>query len=233
MKGDPGVTIVAAFAVFAVVLVVGGFWMSRWSRRKRAEGLEQAAQGMGWRYEMSPGPVATVLPGAEALPLLQRGHVRSRSVEHLLRDRNPDRPARLFDYQYTTGNGDDRHTRRQTIAAFDLGDSVNLPAFTLAPETFWDRIADRFGFADIDFDSYPEFSAHYKLKGPDEDAIRRFFRDTLLLFFEAHQGLNVEASGRWLIVYRHAHKVHADEMTAWRDETAEVARAIEREVTRR
>lgn len=227
MRPDNGLIFVLAFTAFSAALLVGGLWMANWARRKRAEGLEQAAQGMNWRYEAKPGPVATVLPGIEALPLFQRGPEKSRSIEHLLSERNTDRPARLFDYRYTTGSGDDKHRWIQTIAAFDLGDGASLPAFTMAPESFWHRIGERFGYPDIDFEPYPEFSARYRLKGADEDAVRRLFRDALLGFFEHHQGLNVEGQGRWLVVYRPGRRVSPAELPAWRETAAEVARAFE------
>ena len=155
----------AIFLVAGLALVAGAIYASHWSRRKRAEALEQAAQALNWSYQAQPGGIAAVLPGVGSLELFERGHARTRSVENLLCERKPDRPARLFDYQYVTGSGDSSRTWRQTVAAFDLDGIARLPAFTLVPETFWDWVADRFGYHDIDFDSHPEFSRRYKLRG--------------------------------------------------------------------
>ena len=71
----------------------------------------------------------------------------------------------------------------------------------MRPEGMFDKIGSAIGFQDIDFESHPEFSKMFVLKG-DEDQIRRYFVPSILEFFEQYGGMNVEAKQGALIFFR-------------------------------
>ena len=50
------------------------------------------------------------------------------------------------------------------------------------------KLCEMLGLKDIDFDSHPQFSKDYLLKGADEAAVRRCFHPAVLTFFEQHTG---------------------------------------------
>lgn len=109
----------------------------------------------------------------------------------------------LMDYRYETGSGDDRAQNWHTVAAFHVP-GLMIPSFTLRKETLLSRVADKLGSHDIDFQTHPDFSHKYRLKGDNECAIRVFFNSRLLDAFEQDRmdkSWVIEGSDDWLVVY--------------------------------
>lgn len=79
---------------------------------------------------------------------------------------------------------------------------ANIPDFTIAKEHLTDRIAERFGAQDIDFKEYPDFSKRYVLKGADETAIRNLFQESIIRFFEKHEGLYMEVAANKVLIHK-------------------------------
>jgi hypothetical protein len=50
------------------------------------------------------------------------------------------------------------------------------------------------------------------LKGPDEEAIRLFFKPAVLEFFELHAGVSVEGQGQTMCFYRAGKFVRPDQI---------------------
>jgi MFS superfamily sulfate permease-like transporter len=75
----------------------------------------------------------------------------------------------------------------------------HLPEFRLEKEGFFDKFLKN---DDINFESHPNFSKNYLLRGPDEGAIRAFFTEEMIEFFEDNQGFNVESKGDKILIYR-------------------------------
>ncbi len=73
---------------------------------------------------------------------------------------------------------------------------MRLPNFTLRPENLFHKIGQVFGYQDIDFDSHPEFSKRYLLKGENESEVRSTFSADTLAFYESDQKLSTEDAGR-------------------------------------
>ena len=84
------------------------------------------------------------------------------------------RPATLAEYSYVISSGKSNHTVRQTVVAFTEG-NTGLPDFDLSPENIFHKIGGAFGYQDIDFERFEEFSKRYLLRGKDEEAIRKTF----------------------------------------------------------
>jgi hypothetical protein len=211
----------AFFAFLASVL-----YLQQLKKKRRREAMERLAISMGFTYCAKP-PASTQIPqtkdeegihliwglrfitrttapegppqGLEGLPLLSRG--RARSSTNLLSGWLDGMEALIFDYQYTVGSGKSQRHYSQTVIALNPGKS--LPLFELRPEKIAHKIASLFGSPDIDFNSHPEFSKRYLLRGPDENALRGFFGPLLLNFFASNPEFwSVESNGRRLIVYR-------------------------------
>lgn len=78
---------------------------------------------------------------------------------------------------------------------------VPIPDFALEPEGLWSKVSELVGGKDIDFEAHPDFSAKYYLRGPDEGAVRNFFGENLIRFFETHDQIHVECHKHRLLIY--------------------------------
>lgn len=200
--------------VFAACAAAFGFvlYFRLWYQRKRTEALERVAQEM--RLSFTPEGDEVLMSALAGFHLFSRGH--SKKLRNLMRGVIKDREVKVFDYSYTIGGGKERHTRRQTVACFEV--PSRLPAFSLQPERLWHKLEEWLGRKDIGFDSHPDFSKKYLLRGADEIAIRRLFNTRALEFFEGHPGICVEGDGNMLIFYRGASLVKPDAIRPFIDE---------------
>ena len=64
--------------------------------------------------------------------------------------------------------------------------TVAIPQFTLDREGFLERVYAFAGFKDIPFKEHSDFSKRFFLLGEDEAAIKAFFNDDLIHFFESN-----------------------------------------------
>lgn len=137
-----------------------------------------------------------------ALPeieLFNRG--RSKRVSNVITGEVEGSGVQVLDYRYTVGSGKNSSTYRQTVVAITTG-GVGLPDFTLARESFFHKIGQAFGYQDIDFDRFPEFSKKFLLRGEDEAAIRTLFTRRLIEAYTGRLGCNVEVRSGWLCVQK-------------------------------
>ena len=100
------------------------------------------------------------------------------------------------------------------VAAVRLKDA-SVPAFQASPERLMDKIEAAFGGQDIDFDSDPEFSRRYWLRGVDVSGVRRLFNSSVRRELLWDPGWCLEGEGDWLILYRRDKLIAADELGAF------------------
>ncbi len=111
----------------------------------------------------------------------------------------------VFDYQQEIAVGKTKYTKQETVVWLRRA-GARLPEFAIRPgvESWINR--DLFevftGSTDINFESHPDFSRHYFLRGDDEEAIRKLFHKGVLEFFEQQRELIVECCGNKLLLYR-------------------------------
>jgi hypothetical protein len=133
----------------------------------------------------------------------------------------------LFDYSYTVGGSKSSRTYTQTVAAFSQ--DRRLPRFEMRPEGFVDRIADAVVHKDIDFESHPEFSRRYLLRGSEPEKVRELFTPALLTLLEgvpSEEKWHIEGADSTLILYRSDVTVSAERTRAFLDETSSIARTF-------
>jgi len=200
--------------MFGVLGAVGlGFTIISYLKKKRKQQLAQIADDLGFVFDQDAATLTS--KGFTHLGLFAQGH--SSRFRNAMEGMLEDIQVVLFDYQYTTGAGRNRRTRRQTVAAFHTPSSV-IPAFTLRRERFFHKIGQWFGYQDIDFKDYPLFSKKYLLRGPDEHAIRGVFTETVIGFFEQNNPRwIVEADGQWMVVYKQYKRVKPANMQDFLD----------------
>mgnify|MGYP001165212257 FL=1 len=178
------------------------FYIGRLQAKKRTEAMRAIAESLEMEFVAEKCDPNTL--GLDGIDLFKKG--RSRQVLNLIKGTFEDTNAFIFDYHYVTGGGKNSSHHSQTVIAYEIcsKDGFQLPQFTCKPERFFHKFADMFGFEDIDFEQYPEFSKAYRLKGENEDSVRKIFNETVIrqLEAESEQRWNVDGSGELLVIHK-------------------------------
>ncbi len=198
-----------ALIVFGIIAVIGGIIaISIHLEKKRTEAMRSVAATMNFTFAEKPDKA--LRERLSHLHLFSQGH--SKKIRNVLTGRAGEMDVRLFDYRYTTGGGKNSHTWRQTVMLCESA-TMSLPNFALRPERFFHKIGQVFGYQDIDFDTHPDFSKRYLLKGDDEKEIRKLFHADALAFYESHGKLSTEAADHQLIHYHASKRVAPEKLT--------------------
>ena len=104
----------------------------------------------------------------------------------------------LFDLSYSEGAFIAKEDLRSTF--LQIKAPKKMPVFALDKENFMTTILHLSGMHDIDFKKNPDFSRRFYLRGEDEKAIRAFFTDDLIYFFESHPAYYLESNGDSLLI---------------------------------
>ena len=208
---DTAISWLVFLGIMAVVAA-----LSFYLQRRRREGLQRAAEEMGFAFEPRPSGIEL---GEElmALPLLRR----QSGLSNLLRGSFGGAEVLVLDCRVGSG----KQAITQTLACFPLR-GKSLPKFELRPENILHKIGSAFGYKDIDFETHPGFSGSYLLRGEDEQAIRSLFHFGLLSFFEEQKGWCVEGGGPWLGLYRQGRTVSPKKLREFLEEAARVYAAF-------
>jgi hypothetical protein len=197
-RNDDGFQSLIIVGVIAAV-VVTVFLVSSWRRRKRTEAMQRLADELGLTFAAQGGDqMISELGWCE---LFSRG--RSKRIVNFMYGSSEGRQISVFDYEFVTGHGKSKRTNRQTVACLRF-DGPQLPGFTLRQEGMWDKITAWFGGTDIDFETHPEFSGKYVVRGESEMAVRVLFSHPVLEFYQQHPGFNTEGLGHTFVFYRNA-----------------------------
>ena len=131
-------------------------------------------------------------------PIFRRGH--SGTIRTLIQKPIDGGQLFIFDYVYTVRSGRSAKNHTTTVIAFHCP-RLQLPYFTLYPESVLSIIGELVGWKDIDFVSHPTFSRRYKLSGEQEMHIRQVFSQHVLTSFESMPEVSVDGGGKYIFVY--------------------------------
>jgi hypothetical protein len=213
--------IIWLLAISVILGIVFLVVVQRRKERERTEALRRVAETAGLAFE-ERGEVEALRARGD-LPLFGRGH--SKRVKNVMSGRLGDSDVVVFDYQYTTGGGKHQQTTHQTVVLFP-GAKRSLPDLRMAPENALYRIAEAFGYQDIDFESSPEFSRRYLVQGPDEAAIRAALYPGATSYFAEREGWTVEVRSATVGIYRAGKRPRAEDMRTFMEEAGEAARNL-------
>lgn len=144
--------------IYLIVFVAIGilvFWRSAVNKRKRQDRISRFAASRGLTYEQR-NDAWTQMPWGSPF-----GEGSSRKASNVLTGNLKGRPVVTFDYQYTTGSGDDRTTHNYLITATQIPRA--FPQLVVDLEGVSGRMARRLGFKDIELES-DAFNKQYKIK---------------------------------------------------------------------
>ena len=167
-------------AAFAVAIPVGILVTFLIAERRRREGLQEYTEQRGYRFERNRAGAEQAL--AQTFPIFRRGHGRKWGIT--ITGQVGGKPFTAFDYVYVTGGGKSSNRHHLAMMLWE-SPGLALPRFSLVPEGFWRRLAQRFGAQDFDFESDEEFSRAYELQGDDETAVRALFTTARRAFLTA------------------------------------------------
>lgn len=210
--------IVPVVVMGSIALIGGVAYLVKQQEKKRTEAMQLAAQMMGFTF-------TALTDGADIgdFPLYRHG--RSKKMRNAMEGTLGGRAAVIGDYSYYVQSGKSGHTVVQTVVLFK--DAVaGMPDFSLSPESVFHRLAEVFGYQDIDFDTNEEFSKKYLLRGQDETAIRRLFTNDALTLLAGQPGWSVEAVGGRVLVYRGYKAAEAAQLPAFAADTLRIAGAL-------
>ena len=208
-----GLTIVAilifSFVGIIFLLSVGLVAFLRKQKQKRIRNLQMFAAQNGWQ-SISNADV-NFFQNSNYYRLFAAG--RNKNIAGLMHRQYGGGQVFLFDYEYTTGSGKSTKVHTQTVVAYH-SPHLNLPYFSLYPESFLSFIGEAFGYNDIDFASHPHFSKRYKLSGGDERAVRQTFHPQMLSYFDQLPTVNIDGGGNFIFVYE-SNKTAPSENLNW------------------
>ena len=97
-----------------------------------------------------------------------------------------------------------RMAQHDTIVTVILLSDIafTVPDFSLEPEHLWTKLSELSFGKDIDFKGHPIFSKKYYLRGEDESAVRKFFSERCIRFFESHENIHMESHRNKLLIYQ-------------------------------
>lgn len=201
-----------------LLLVAGVIALHFYYEKKRREKMAQIAQDLGFTFaKKCPGPDEI---GLGHLDLFQLG--RGQRGQNMISGKLEDVGVAIFDYQYTTGHGKSQTTHRQTVATFKLPVPA-FPAFQLRREHMFHKVGKMFGYQDINFPDYPQFSKQCLLRSNSEEATRQFFTEEVIGFFEQlNEKWSIEAAGQTLAVYQPSKRVKPAQLTAFFEKSSEL-----------
>lgn len=168
-------------------------------KKRRAKAMESIARQLQMSYVPKDEYGTQSLLGD--FKLFQKGIAKE--VRNLLhkKEATENLEISIFDYHYVVPTGNSMVPFAHTVF-FIQSKTLALPQFLLKPENFFHKIGTHLGMQDIDFESHPEFSDQYLLKGEDEALIRKKLDDNFRSYFTIEKDWTLEGLGYFMILYR-------------------------------
>jgi len=207
----------AAIVVIFFIAVAGVIFYIRKMEKQRTEALAVVAKQLGGKFLETPDE--NFQKSFDQFQLFSKGS--SKKIKNIISFNNLNNTCDIFGYTFTTGTGKNRSTSTQTVASFS-GRELDFPDFDLCPQNILHNIGKVFGYQDIDFESSPEFSDKYLLRGKNEKTIRSLFNQRLLKYFEKNDSLYVEARADRVIIYKPYQRVKPEEIKNFYNQSQEV-----------
>ncbi len=212
-----------------VVVLVGGLLNSIVSQELRMRALTRSAKALDLSFKTCESSKS------DAFLNQFRRFLSSSNCRNVMEGRLDEIDILIGDSYFKKGssNNDGGNNTGKVYFSFIAfaSDQLKVPEFSMSPETWFCRLLEGIsthltGEGDIDFPDHPKFSENYRLSGPDEASIRKFFNSRLLEHFEAHTEWNVHAINGGIIFYRSSGRVHPKNLQKFLDEGLFMLQAI-------
>jgi hypothetical protein len=198
------------FLLVAGVVLAGIIW-SAWLAKKRREALAALAAQLGLSFD--PEKNYEIAQRFEFFNQLRQGD--DRYAVNTLSGNYQGHEVLAFDYHYETHSHDSkghRTTQHHWFSFFILMLPRSFPKLTLAPEGLLSKIAQAFGYDDIDFES-AEFSRKYCVRCPDKKLAYDVCNPRMIDFLLSQDSLNLEMD-RQVLSLHFPHQLSPEEVPA-------------------
>ena len=177
--------IVAVIAIIVVLAVLGYI-----SARKRREAMFALAAKLGLTFD--PDKNRDLAGRYRFLDKLRSGS--NRYAFNILSGKYKDHDVTVFDYHYETHSTDSkgrRQTHHHYFSFFMLHLPASFPQLVIGREGFFSKIAQAFGYDDIDFESH-EFSRKFCVRSADKKFAYDVCNARMIEYLLAHTDLTIE-----------------------------------------
>lgn len=189
--------------VAAVLLIIGMIVLSRYLASRRREALAALAAKLGMRFY--PDKDRDFAERVRFLDQLNQGS--NRYVYNRLSGRWQGHDVMAFDFHYERRTGKNTRHYHFTVATLQLARS--FPELIIAPEDIFSKIAQSFGYEDIDFES-AEFSRAFCVRSPDKKFAYAVCHPRMMEHLLAHRDLALELDGNLLAIASGTHLAPAE-----------------------
>jgi Protein of unknown function (DUF3137) len=175
--------------VAVVVLVIVAAIYNAIAQRKRREALFELAQRLN--LDFAPGRDFTIPGRFGFLKQLSQGD--DRYTTNVLSGYYQHNQILAFDYHYATYHTDKNGTHKDDhwFSFFILTMPAAFPELTIRRENFLTRVAEVFGYRDIEFES-AEFSKAFNVRSPDKKFAYDVCNAQMMEYLLANRDLSIE-----------------------------------------
>jgi carbonic anhydrase len=170
---------------------------------KRQKSIQQISEEMHYNYD--------AFSDLEMEELPQFGYFKTRKIIKISNVLSNE-DCTLFDVQFSEGALIAKQVIKMTM--LHIHPQKEVPSFTLDKEGIFEYLYHFTGFKDINIVGHPDFSKRFYLLGKNEEKIRAFFTDELILFLESNKQYHIEASKVGLLIFSNERLASVKEMKA-------------------
>ncbi len=182
--------------IFFVAIVIIGIYI--WNRRRKESRKRELA---GWAFSRNLSFSDDGDKGMEDrypyFKCLQQG--KHRYAYNIIEGSIDKRKLCAFDYHYEIGDGKNNHEYYFSALIFDSG--LPLKPLFIRNENFLDKVADFFGFDDINFES-TEFNNQFHVKSPNKKWAYDVLHQQTMEFLLGSPRFYLDFHGRHVMAYR-------------------------------
>lgn len=180
----------AALVIVVLTLFVAGWIYSVIQNQKRQEAMAALASGLGLRFSAESN--YALADDYEFLNHLDQGS--NRYAFNILSGTYQGNSVQAFDYHYETHSTDSKghtQTHHHYFSFFILTLPRSFPELTIAREGLFSKVAQAFGYDDIDFES-DEFSRKFCVRSRDKKFAYDICHPRMMEYLLANPDLNLE-----------------------------------------
>ena len=156
---------------------------------KRQKSIQKISEEMHWKYD------AFSAQEMEELPTF--GYFKTRKINKVSNVLSNE-DCTIFDVQFSEGEMIAKQVIKATM--LHIHSLKAIPNFTLDREGIFEYILEFTGYKDINVKNHQDFRKRFYLAGKNEEKIKAFFTDELILFLESNKQYHIEASKNGLLV---------------------------------
>jgi hypothetical protein len=156
---------------------------------KRQKSLYKISKELHWDYDSVYKKEIKELPNF--------GYFKTRQITKISNALSNEQ-CTLFDVEFSEGELIAKQNVKATMLYIELKNII--PQFTLDKEGVFEYIIHFAGFKDINIEEHPDFSKRFYLSGKNEEKIRKFFTDEIILFFESNKYYHIESNEKGLLI---------------------------------